>query len=153
MKNLQSSNSLLRAYVGSPVNSFGTVLLKCKHGDVVENHIFYVVDNLLPPLLGLKTCLPMGLLKILCPVKPETPLECNFLLDKYSDIFKGIGCLAQPYTILTDNNVTPVRYSPRRIPSALTDTATSLWFKCFPGFISEANSRSVERNSQTWCYR
>ena len=121
MKNLQSSNSLLRAYGGSLVNSFGTVLLKCKHGDVVENLLFYVVDNLLPPLLGLKTCLSIGLLKILCPVKPETPLECNSLLDKYSDLFKGIGCLAQPYTILTDNNVTQVRFPPRRIPFALTD--------------------------------
>ena len=35
MQNLQSSNSLIRAYGGSTVNSFGTVLLKCKHGDVV----------------------------------------------------------------------------------------------------------------------
>ena len=121
MQNLQSSNSLLRTSGGSPINSFGTVLLKCKHGDVVKNHLFYVVDNLLPPLLGLKTCLSMDLLKILCPVKPETPLECNSLLDAYFDVFKGIGCLAQPYTILTDNNVTPVRFSPRRIPFALTD--------------------------------
>ena len=57
MQNLQSSNSLLRAYGGSPVNWFGTFLLKCKHGDVIENHLFYVIHNLLPPLFGLKTCL------------------------------------------------------------------------------------------------
>ena len=91
MQNLQSSNSLLRAYGGSPVNSFGTVLLKCKLDDVVKNRLFYVVDNLLPPLLGLKTCLSVGLLKILCPVKPETPLECNSLVDKYSNAFKALA--------------------------------------------------------------
>ena len=63
----------------------------------------------------------MGLLKISCPVKPETPLKCNSLLDKYANVFKGIGCLAQRYAILTDNNVTPVRCPSRRIPFALTD--------------------------------
>ena len=45
MQNFQSSNALLRACVGSPVNLFGTVMLKCKHGDVVENHLFHAVDN------------------------------------------------------------------------------------------------------------
>ena len=121
MQNLPSSNSLLCAYGGFPVDSFGTVLLKCKHGDVVENHLFMLLIICYHCFLGLKTCLSMGLLKISCPVKPKTSLECNSLLDKYSDVFRGIGCLAQLYTILTDNNVTPVRCPPRRIPFASTN--------------------------------
>ena len=148
MKNLQSSNSLLRAYSGSPVNLFGTVLLKCKRGDDVENHLFYVVDNLLPPLLGLKTCLSMGLLKILCPVKPKAPSKRNSLLHKYSDVFKGIGCLAQPYTILTNNKVTPVQCPPRQIPFALTDKVKAeLDFMVVQHIIEPVNEHSNWVNS------
>ena len=76
MQNLQSSNSLLRSYCGSPVNSFDTVLLKCKHGDVVENHLLYVVNNLLPPLLGL---LSMVLLKIFLPCEARNVFRMQFL--------------------------------------------------------------------------
>ena len=93
MQNLQSSNLYFVLMVVLLSIRLVLFLLKCKHGDVVENRLFYVVDNLLPPLLGLKTCLCMGLLKI---------------LYFYSDVFIGIGCLAQPYTVLTDHNVTPV---------------------------------------------
>ena len=119
MKHQRSCNSLLCAFIGD-VDSFGRVALKCKFGDV-ENHLLYVVDNALPLLLRLKTCFSMVLLKIVCIRKPETPLECNFLLSDYSDVFKVIGCLAQTYSILIDNNMTPVRCPPRRISLAFTN--------------------------------
>ena len=79
MTHLQSRNSLLREYGGSAIDLFGAVAIKCKFCTVAKNHFFYVVGNALPPLSDLNTCFFMGFLKILCLVKPEIPLKCNFL--------------------------------------------------------------------------
>ena len=41
------------------------------------------------------------------------------ILQKYPEIFKGIGELGEPLHLEVDNTVKPVQIPPRRIPEAL----------------------------------
>ena len=65
MKHLQSNNYLFIAYGSSAVDLLGTVVLKCKFGNVVKNHLFNV-ENALPPLLSLKANCSEFTLNFIC---------------------------------------------------------------------------------------
>ena len=41
------------------------------------------------------------------------------LIKRYSDVFKGLGCLGDEYHIELDPTVSPVQHVPRRVPVAM----------------------------------
>ena len=48
-------------------------------------------------------------------------MVCKDIKEKYANIFKGLGCLSQPYHIELDPDITPVVNPPRKIPVAIKD--------------------------------
>ena len=71
--------------------------LNCTYKDVDRNLQFHVVNEDVPALLGLKSCVDMNLVKLILSV--DTPIqtgmttdtELNKLITEYQDIFHGIG--------------------------------------------------------------
>ena len=72
-------------------------------------------------MLGLQTP-DLGPIKLVMSLL--TSGEVDRILQKYNCVFKGLGCLKEPYRIKIDKSVNPVIH-PRRIPAALTDRVKS----------------------------
>ena len=78
---------------------------------------FYVTDTDQYPLLGFKASNDLGLIQVVMTVKfdVENPIK------SFPKVFKGLGCLKNPYHIKLDTSVTPVINLPRKIPTSLRD--------------------------------
>ena len=44
------------------------------------------------------------------------------IIQEYSDVFEGLGCLSGDYHIQIDKNIKPVIHAPRKVPVAIRDT-------------------------------
>ncbi len=74
------------------------------------------------PLISAKTCLKIGWLsppQLVHSISTTKELTREFILEEYSDVFTGLGCLPGEYHIELDPNVNPVQHSPRRVPVPL----------------------------------
>ena len=49
------------------------------------------------------------------------PLAEKTIVETYSDVFRGLGCIGEPYKIEVDPEVTPIVATPRRWPVAKTE--------------------------------
>jgi hypothetical protein len=78
---------------------------------------FYIVNTQAPPVLGLKACLDLDLIKLVLSVNALK--DDKSILKDYADVFDGIGLFPGECTIHLQPNATPVVYPPRRIPLAL----------------------------------
>ncbi|KAL1261469.1 hypothetical protein QQF64_006734 [Cirrhinus molitorella] len=114
---LQTTSCPLYGYGGECLMVKGRCNLKCKHRGIEMVMAFYVVDTSAPPVLGLKGCIDFGLIKMVLSVT-ETQTEVP-VLEKFADVFKGIGLFPDECTIHLDSHATPVVHPPRRIPLAL----------------------------------
>ena len=62
------------------------------------------------------------------------------LVEKYDDVFEGIGCLPGKLHLETDKNVTLVQHSPRKIPVALKDYINSKLYQMIKqGILNNVN--------------
>ena len=69
-----------------------------------------VVGDRAPVLLGLKTCLELGLMK------RESVEEESKVVHEYKDVFQGLGHLKQTHNIKLRPECEPVIHPARRIP-------------------------------------
>ena len=77
---------------------------------------FILVELDLPSILGLKSCLELGLIKRIYSLE-EVRLE-----TEYADFFEGLGeIIGIQHKIQIDSDVTPVIQPPRRVPVALCE--------------------------------
>ena len=77
---------------------------------------FILVEQDLPPILGLKSCLELGLEQRIYSLKEES------LESEYADVFEGLGEISGVQRkIKIDPNATPVIQPPRRVPVALRE--------------------------------
>ena len=53
--------------------------------------------------------------------KPDEKTNCDQLLEEFSDVFKGQGCLSHEYHIQLKPGVKPVVHAARKIPVSLRD--------------------------------
>ena len=75
---------------------------------------FILIELVLPSILGLKSCLELGLIKITYHLQEEN------LESEYADVFEGLGEIkGVQHKIQVDPNATPVVHPPRRFPVAL----------------------------------
>lgn len=104
--------------------------------DVEHELTFHKVETNQPGLLGLTSSQDLGLIKVVMVAKieedqtePDRGEEVTKLseelkeeiLQKYSQVFTGLGRLEKPYRIEVDPTVTPVVNPPRTVPPALRD--------------------------------
>ena len=119
-KPLKASKSRLVSYSGHRLNTVGKATLLVSTKDKYIPMEFEIVKDKSMPILGLKACLDLNLISRLYSlnlnIKTATTEE---ILDNYSDVFEGLGCLPTDYKIRLDKNAKPVVNPPRKIPHAL----------------------------------
>lgn len=143
---LLKSKRTLSAYNGNILPSLGICHLPCTHKSSKLDVEFYVVDTKSTPILGMKSCLDFGLIKLiyatettLTPTKTRTdgepskvtpkptcmtsqvPMTNESVLNENPDLFQGIGLLPGKADIQIDPSVTPVVHPPRKVPVSLRD--------------------------------
>ncbi|XP_075154812.1 uncharacterized protein LOC142228299 [Haematobia irritans] len=67
-------------------------------------------------ILGIDTAVNMNL------IKQVNCISINNLVEKYSEVFKGLGCLQNECNLLLRDDVVPVVEPPRRIPFKLHES-------------------------------
>ena len=78
--------------------------------------IFEVIDHDVPNILGLTTCVELNLVQRLDSINTQS----NDILDSYSDVFEGLGCITDAlYNIKIDKNAKPIVHPPRKVPVTL----------------------------------
>lgn len=122
---IKPAHSILKSYTGDTLSTLGTCFLQCYRNSVSHAIRFFVVNNNAQPILGLQTCVALNLIqKIESLEKNSVNLTQNGLeglLEKYSQLFSGIGCLKQTHHITLRENVQPVICPIRKVPLPLID--------------------------------
>ncbi|UYV84124.1 K02A2.6-like [Cordylochernes scorpioides] len=120
-KSLKPSYIKLRCYGGEILKPRGQIKINCSHQSKQHPIVFQVIDHWEKPILSAETCQKLNLIEIkadLCKIE-STWTKQNNLLDKYKDIFEGIGCLQGEYKLETDPTIKPIKQAPRRVPIIL----------------------------------
>ncbi|XP_031350539.1 uncharacterized protein K02A2.6-like [Photinus pyralis] len=125
----ECSSVILKSYSGDVLPVLGTIQLSCLTNNA-ENYLidFHVINDITEPLLGLKACAMLNLIKKVDQVNEVklknheiiTNLRQNILI-KYNDLFTGIGCIYPEYHIQIEQNAQPVICPIRKVPIALID--------------------------------
>ncbi|CAI5681852.1 unnamed protein product [Oreochromis niloticus] len=112
----------LTDYGGHSLSVEGKCQLKCKHKDKTRTLEFHVVNTSAPPVLAMKACRDLNLVRIVMAVTEErnkTTNSSQAILDEYADVFKGIGEFPGECSFHVNPDVAPTISPPRRIPIAL----------------------------------
>lgn len=82
--------------------------------------MFHIVDTMMAPLIGLKSCITLKLIKInyLNTLKSEEK-SLDEILINYSDVFKGIGNIKMKHKIRLRSDAIPKIHPPRKVPIGL----------------------------------
>ena len=88
-KPLQKSQTRLVAFGGHRVKTSGKTVLLCEYKRKYVPVNFEVVQQDVPNILGLKTCMEMSVVKRVDAIKPKK----KDLLEEYNDVFNGFECI------------------------------------------------------------
>lgn len=108
----------ITSYTGDRIPILGKCYLR--HG----NHVleFYVTETESVPILGLRSCRNLGLVKLtLATQRKSKDYSKEDIFSEFASVFRGLGCLQEPYRIKIDSTVEPVVHPPRTFPAALQD--------------------------------
>ena len=134
-RKLEPPTVKLTAYGGSDIPNLGTCTMFLKKDNKKRKATFNVTDTHGPAMLGLQSCLDLGLVKINCAInstklkgqqvhKPQSskPLTKDYLLNEHKDVFTGIGQFpGEPYHIQLVPNSETVINPPRSVSVHLQD--------------------------------
>ncbi|KAI8493812.1 hypothetical protein Bbelb_281590 [Branchiostoma belcheri] len=110
------SRARLKLYDGSILKPIGQGVLKTIHRGKVIDLEFQIVKTRQSPLLSAETCTMLGLITLNTVNQVSTTEQ---IVEKYADVFEGLGCLPGEYHIEIDKDVKPVQHLPRRVPVPL----------------------------------
>ena len=148
--NLKPPTSILRMFDDTVLQTVGILTARIQHPrskELLEME-FYVTESHKQPILGLEACLQLDLLTVdrenICTVRiTAKPLTREDILDKYGDVFDGLGLLEGDVHLDTDPSVQPVQMPMRRIPHALKDKVEAeLQQMCTDGIIEKVTEPS-----------
>ena len=110
------NRSKLKMFDGRKITPKGKVSLECEYKGKFTVLDFVLVEQDLPSILGLKSCLELGLVKRVYSSEVDPPkIETEF-----SDVFEGLGEIKDvQYQIKIDPVSIPVVHPPRRVPMTL----------------------------------
>lgn len=111
---LKPTTCHLAGYGRETLNDKGTCQLNCRYKDTEALLEFYIVSTHTPPVLGLRACLAMGLIKLVFSADADINKPCG-IIQEFQDVFHGIGQFPGECTIHLDPAAVPVVYPPRRI--------------------------------------
>lgn len=110
----------LRAYSGETIPTLGTCTLVLDIAGKPNEVPFVIVKGNKSPIIGLKTCNALGLVKRVHIVNGDTDAGAK-VEDAYADVFQGIGKLKAQYSIELEKPNKPVIHAARKVPLALRD--------------------------------
>ncbi|XP_052778759.1 uncharacterized protein K02A2.6-like [Mya arenaria] len=118
---LEASESNLTSYSGNKIQVDGKITLACKYRSKTVNTTFYIVSSDAPPLIGLQTSVDLGLIQLTYAIDREhgQPVNKEYVMSEYSDLFKGVGILPGKSKLYLREDAIPVITPPRRVPEAL----------------------------------
>ena len=106
----------LKVYDGRKITPKGKGNLVCEYKGKFTVLEFILVEQDLPPILGLRSCLELGLVQKIYRFKEES------LESEYADVFEGLGEIrGAQHKIKIDPNATPVIHLPCKVPVALRE--------------------------------
>ncbi|MES9881310.1 MAG: hypothetical protein ABW185_10560 [Sedimenticola sp.] len=118
---LHSTNVKLTSYSGNEIPTVGACILKVAHKDKTVNLHCIVTKQKSTPILGIKACDTLGLVKrvyTLCDTNKSNKINSETIHKDYADLFEGLGCLPGEHTIQIDNTIPPVVHPCRKVPFA-----------------------------------
>ena len=122
---LQKSTIVLTAFGGYKVHPLGKVTLQCTVRGKVLMLEFYVVKSDTPPILGNIACSKLDLVRKVDVVDKQVHNvhfeDKNTVIEKYSDLFDGLGSMPGQYHIELQQDAVPVIHAPRKVPLSLMD--------------------------------
>lgn len=137
LEKVTRTEASLVAYGGSKVKVIGFVSIRVWRNERSFRLDCRLVNNAkLHPILGIKSCLAMGIIQykdndlihrpetgsasVFAVDAPRSPLSKEALMSKFPDVFgDGLGQLDDEYKIKLDEMIPPVQHAPRRIAVAL----------------------------------
>ena len=115
-KQTRQCKAKLKVYDGRRITPSGKISLTCEYKGKFTVLDFILIEQDLPSILGLKSCLDLGLLKRIYHLQEEN------LESENADVFEGLGEIkGVQHKIQIDPNATPVVHPPRRVPVALRE--------------------------------
>lgn len=129
--NINKSRTMLRPVEGPVIKPIGTTYLTIEHNGAKYKLFFYIIKSNHCPLFSLDTCLSLKLIEVCKNISISgEEQDANIIINKYKDVFHGLGKLKGDITLEIDNKITPRSEPPRRIPIALRkqlkDTLTEM---------------------------
>ena len=119
---IQPCSAWIITYDGSRVKAEGTITLKCNIAGKIQCLQFYVVKYNAQPILGLKTCIELNLIKRVNELQINSKLNSKeMIINEFKTVFEGLGKFPGPPCKLTLNEDAVAKvFPPRRIPKSLT---------------------------------
>lgn len=115
-KHLCDTETVLSSYGDFKIRPNGYCVMPCHTATHTADLEFYVADVPSSPILGLKALQQLNLVQ---KVDVVNTADKDALLQEYSDVFTGLGCLDGEYHIEVDKSVPPVIHPPRKVPYSL----------------------------------
>lgn len=108
-------------YSNNKVNIFGIVKLKLMdlQTNVEKISYFFVVEDTFEPILGLEACISFGLIKRVDVGSITLTDSVEQFINKYSDIFNGLGKYPGKITIHLKEDAKPVVHYKKRFPNSI----------------------------------
>lgn len=112
---LESTNTVLVAFGGSEIKPLGKAKFICEYNNHLYDIYFYIVDTKSVPILGLQSCVQLGIIKNINVITKEN------LLEKFDDVFKGLGKYPKKYKIQLKEDSIPHIQRPRNVPISIQE--------------------------------
>lgn len=116
---LHATKVKVSGYSGAAISVKGKCMVNVMHKKREHTLAFIVVPGNVQTILGLSACERLNLVKRVLVVQNEEDTDYDELMQEYSDLFQGLGCLPGEHTIRVDKNVPPVINPCRKVPFAL----------------------------------
>ncbi|UYV65657.1 hypothetical protein LAZ67_3004985, partial [Cordylochernes scorpioides] len=123
MKGLEifQTNRKLTSYTGHEIKIKGIATLNCKTKNKTESLEFFIADGYYQPILGIEAIEKLSLIKKCDAVHTEQNNSAKEILNRYKNIFEGIGRLPIEHKIRLKENATPVIAPSRKIPFSIRE--------------------------------
>ena len=117
---IEKSNETLSTFTGQKIPIIGKCELLIKFGQNSILCTFYVEKGNNDSILGLNSSLKLNIIQFNDELTVGAiDLQYKKLINKYNQIFAGIGKIGEPYHIEIDKNIVPVTKPIRRIPFSI----------------------------------
>lgn len=113
--NIQKTKVVLEAFGGSKILPIGICSFNCEYGGNNYKQEFFVVNNNTNPILGLRSCELLGIIKRIHTVEDT---KSDFI-KRNKEIFEGTGVFKEKCTLRVKESAIPVIKAARRIPILL----------------------------------